>query len=34
VNFPHPAGSDTPYMAHCHILEHEDSGMMTQFTVA
>jgi blue copper oxidase len=34
VNFPHPAGSDAPYMAHCHILEHEDSGMMTQFTVA
>ncbi|MBV8451579.1 MAG: multicopper oxidase domain-containing protein, partial [Deltaproteobacteria bacterium] len=34
VTFPHPAGSDAPYMAHCHILEHEDSGMMTQFTVA
>jgi blue copper oxidase len=34
VSFPHPAGRDAPYMAHCHILEHEDSGMMTQFTVA
>jgi blue copper oxidase len=34
VSFPHAAGSDAPYMAHCHILEHEDSGMMAQFTVA
>jgi blue copper oxidase len=34
VTFPHPASQDMPYMAHCHILEHEDSGMMTQFTVA
>jgi blue copper oxidase len=34
VSFPHPAGRDAPYMAHCHILEHEDSGMMTQFAVA
>ncbi|MEP9377682.1 multicopper oxidase CueO [Aquabacter sp. CN5-332] len=34
VSFPHTAGTDAPYMAHCHILEHEDSGMMTQFTVA
>jgi blue copper oxidase len=33
VDFPHTAGPDAPYMAHCHILEHEDSGMMTQFTV-
>jgi blue copper oxidase len=33
VRFPHPANRSTPYMAHCHILEHEDSGMMTQFTV-
>ena len=22
------------YVYHCHILEHEDSGMMTQFTVS
>lgn len=33
VNFPHAAGDMAPYMAHCHILEHEDSGMMTAFTV-
>jgi len=33
VRFPHQATRDDPYMAHCHILEHEDSGMMTQFTV-
>ncbi len=33
VRFPHEATRDDPYMAHCHILEHEDSGMMTQFTV-
>jgi blue copper oxidase len=33
VTFPQPAGADAPYMAHCHILEHEDSGMMAQFTV-
>jgi len=24
---------DRPYMYHCHILEHEDAGMMGQFTV-
>jgi blue copper oxidase len=34
VSFPHPAGVDAPYMAHCHILEHEDSGMMTRFILA
>jgi blue copper oxidase len=33
VRFPHAATRDDPYMAHCHILEHEDSGMMTQFVV-
>ncbi|WP_445235300.1 multicopper oxidase domain-containing protein, partial [Erwinia sp. MYb416] len=22
------------YMAHCHLLEHEDTGMMLGFTVA
>lgn len=33
LRFPHRAGRDAPYMAHCHILEHEDSGMMTSFTV-
>lgn len=33
VRFDHRAGPATPYMYHCHILEHEDSGMMGQFTV-
>ena len=33
VRFPYVAGERNPYMAHCHILEHEDSGMMAQFTV-
>jgi blue copper oxidase len=28
------ANAATPYMFHCHILEHEDAGMMGQFTVA
>ncbi|PHP64768.1 biphenyl 2,3-dioxygenase [Zhengella mangrovi] len=34
VRFTQPAGADAPYMFHCHILEHEDAGMMGQFTVA
>jgi blue copper oxidase len=34
ARFPHSADAKNPYMAHCHILEHEDSGMMGQFTVA
>jgi blue copper oxidase len=34
VRFPYAADQHAPYMAHCHILEHEDSGMMAQFTVA
>ncbi|MCY9855663.1 multicopper oxidase CueO [Vibrio mediterranei] len=34
VKFEHIASEDYPYMAHCHILEHEDTGMMMQFTVA
>jgi len=28
------ADADHPFMFHCHILEHEDLGMMGQFTVA
>ena len=28
-----PATPDIPFMYHCHILEHEDGGMMGQFTV-
>ncbi|MEM1375399.1 MAG: multicopper oxidase domain-containing protein [Pseudomonadota bacterium] len=33
VRFEHDAPADAPYMYHCHILEHEDCGMMGQFTV-
>lgn len=33
VRFGHAAGETTPYMFHCHILEHEDAGMMGQFVV-
>lgn len=33
VTFDYEAPAQTPYMYHCHILEHEDCGMMGQFTV-
>jgi len=33
VRFDYPATDAAPYMYHCHILEHEDCGMMGQFTV-
>jgi len=33
VRFDHYADPERPYMYHCHILEHEDAGMMGQFTV-
>lgn len=33
VRFDQPASRQTPFMFHCHILEHEDAGMMGQFTV-
>ena len=33
ARFEHVAESTAPYMFHCHILEHEDNGMMGQFTV-
>lgn len=33
VKFNMPASRDHPFMYHCHILEHEDRGMMGQFTV-
>ena len=33
VRFDHPAASKMPFMYHCHILEHEDHGMMGQFAV-
>ncbi|MEM6657883.1 MAG: multicopper oxidase domain-containing protein [Pseudomonadota bacterium] len=34
VQFDYEATKDAPYMYHCHILEHEDCGMMGQFTVS
>ena len=33
VRFDYPATERYPFMYHCHILEHEDRGMMGQFTV-
>lgn len=33
AKFQDYADSKRPYMYHCHILEHEDGGMMGQFTV-
>ena len=33
VRFTDYADPDTPYMYHCHLLFHEDSGMMGQFVV-
>lgn len=33
VRFDFEAPREAPYMYHCHILEHEDCGMMGQFTV-
>ena len=33
VKFEHEATKRFPYMYHCHILEHEDAGMMGQFIV-
>ncbi|MFV8757245.1 multicopper oxidase domain-containing protein, partial [Yersinia enterocolitica] len=34
VRFNHQAPTSNPYMAHCHLLEHEDTGMMLGFTVS
>ncbi|NNS07833.1 multicopper oxidase CueO [Erwinia sp. JH02] len=34
VRFNHQADAANAYMAHCHLLEHEDTGMMLGFTVA
>lgn len=31
VRFDRPATPDYPFMFHCHILEHEEAGMMGQF---
>ncbi|HEX7380970.1 MAG TPA: multicopper oxidase domain-containing protein [Nevskiaceae bacterium] len=33
LRFDQPAGDAYPFMYHCHMLEHEDNGMMGQFTV-
>ena len=33
VKFEHDAPQEFAYMAHCHLLEHEDTGMMLGFTV-
>ena len=32
VKFTQPATREHPFMYHCHILEHEDAGMMGQYT--
>lgn len=34
VRFDNLASREHAYMAHCHLLEHEDTGMMLGFTVA
>jgi len=34
VKFSHPATAAAPFMYHCHVLEHEDQGMMGQFSVS
>ncbi len=34
VEFTQPADRETPFMYHCHILEHEDAGMMGHFSVS
>lgn len=33
VRFNYVANAEQAYMAHCHLLEHEDTGMMLGFTV-
>jgi FtsP/CotA-like multicopper oxidase with cupredoxin domain len=33
MQFRDYADPDTPYMFHCHLLPHEDAGMMGQFVV-
>ncbi|WP_235734995.1 multicopper oxidase domain-containing protein [Nocardioides alcanivorans] len=33
MRFEDYADPDTPYMFHCHMLRHEDEGMMGQFVV-
>jgi blue copper oxidase len=31
VSFDQPGDASKPFMFHCHILEHEDAGMMAQY---
>jgi FtsP/CotA-like multicopper oxidase with cupredoxin domain len=33
ARFEDHADPDVPYMFHCHVLRHEDNGMMGQFVV-
>jgi hypothetical protein len=33
MRFEDYTDTDTPYMYHCHLLWHEDQGMMGQFAV-
>lgn len=33
IRFTRKASKEFPFMYHCHLLEHEDAGMMGQFTV-
>ncbi|WP_067821536.1 multicopper oxidase family protein [Nocardia inohanensis] len=33
LSFPGPADPTYPYMFHCHLLHHEDAGMMGQFLI-
>ena len=33
LRFADHADPDSPYMVHCHLLDHEDGGMMAQFVV-
>ena len=34
VRSPAYAAARAPYMFHCHVLQHEDRGMMGQYVVA
>lgn len=34
MTFTQPATQEYPFMFHCHILEHEDGGLMGQYTAA
>ena len=34
VTFTQPATEHRPFMIHCHILDHEDAGLMGQFVTS